>query len=136
MILDTNVLIDAVSPHGLPALKRRLAQAPRPLYTTAANWGEICHGVAHVPEQKMREVLEAYLGLTTPPLQILHIDQQSAEIYGRLRRHLERAGQRLDDMDLLVAAVALRWDMVLVTGNIRHFGRVPGLKLENWLAED
>jgi tRNA(fMet)-specific endonuclease VapC len=44
-----------------------------------------------------------------------------------------RRGQRLDGPDLRIAAIALSRDLTLVTGNVRHFERVPGLRIENWL---
>jgi len=43
------------------------------------------------------------------------------------------AGQRLDDPDLRIAAICVAHDLTLVTGNVRHFERVPGLRVENWL---
>lgn len=52
----------------------------------------------------------------------------SSEIYGSLRK----SGNRLDDIDLLIAGVALENDMVLVTNNLKHFSRIPNLKTENW----
>lgn len=38
----------------------------------------------------------------------------------------------MDDIDLLIAGIAIENDMILVTNNERHFGRIPGLKIENW----
>lgn len=52
--------------------------------------------------------------------------------YGSLRAVLEKKGQRLDDMDVLIAATALQKDIVLLSGNIRHFERIKNLKLENF----
>jgi tRNA(fMet)-specific endonuclease VapC len=40
----------------------------------------------------------------------------------------------LDAADLRIAAVALAQDLILVTGNVRHFQRVPNLRVENWLS--
>lgn len=37
------------------------------------------------------------------------------------------------DLDLMIASIALCHDMTLVSGNVQHFRRIPGLKLENWL---
>lgn len=54
--------------------------------------------------------------------------------YARIRVDLEQSGSRLDSMDLLIAATALDKDLTLVTGNLRHFSRIPDLKLENWFA--
>lgn len=52
----------------------------------------------------------------------------SAEIYSTLRQ----SGNSLDDIDLLIAGVAIDNEMTLVTNNESHFGRIPGLTIENW----
>ncbi len=57
----------------------------------------------------------------------------AAETYGRLRAGLERAGTPLSEPDLRSAAIALSRDRAAVTSNVRHFARVPGLQVENWL---
>jgi tRNA(fMet)-specific endonuclease VapC len=54
-------------------------------------------------------------------------------VYGELRTHLERDGQPIGGIDLLIAAQALSLGLTLVTDNEREFGRVPGLVCENWL---
>ena len=61
-------------------------------------------------------------------------DREAAEVYGPLRAELERQGRPLAAPDLQIAAIALSRDLTLITGNVRHFGRVPGLRVENWLA--
>jgi tRNA(fMet)-specific endonuclease VapC len=55
------------------------------------------------------------------------------EHYGPLRARLEQAGRRIDEPDLPIASIALSHDLTVVTGNTRHFARVPGLRVENWL---
>jgi len=52
----------------------------------------------------------------------------SAEIYSTLRNN----GNVVDDIDLLIAGIAIDNDLVLVTNNENHFGRIPELKVENW----
>jgi tRNA(fMet)-specific endonuclease VapC len=52
----------------------------------------------------------------------------SAETYAELRRQ----GQPLDDMDLLIAGIALANDLVLVTHNTNHFARIEPLTVEDW----
>jgi predicted nucleic acid-binding protein len=54
--------------------------------------------------------------------------------YGQIRALLEKQGNRLEDTDLFIAATALANDYTLVTHNTRHFSRIPGLKLEDWMA--
>jgi tRNA(fMet)-specific endonuclease VapC len=53
--------------------------------------------------------------------------------YGEIRYSLEHTGQRVDQFDLLIGATALLHNMTLVTSNLRHFERMEGLKIENWI---
>lgn len=67
-------------------------------------------------------------------LDIAPWDSDAAEIYGPIRRQLELNRQQIGDLDTMIAAHAMSLDATLVTNNIEHFRRVPGLvKLENWL---
>ena len=52
----------------------------------------------------------------------------SAEIYSTLRQ----SGNTVDDIDLLIAGVAIENEMTLVTNNDSHFSRIPGIKISNW----
>jgi tRNA(fMet)-specific endonuclease VapC len=52
--------------------------------------------------------------------------------YGRIRHELEQLGEMIGAMDLLIAAQALGLDATLVTNNLAHFQRVPGLKVTDW----
>ncbi len=63
----------------------------------------------------------------------LPFDRAAAHRYGILRAELERQGTPLADADLRIAAITLANGFTLVTGNERHFHRVAGLRLENWL---
>lgn len=54
---------------------------------------------------------------------------RAASVYAQLRR----AGQPIDDLDILIAATALHHGLVLVTNNTRHFERIKGLRLQNWM---
>ena len=55
------------------------------------------------------------------------------ETFGRLKTSLEKKGRVIDDADLFIAACALVNDATLVTNNEKHFRRIKGLKLENWV---
>jgi tRNA(fMet)-specific endonuclease VapC len=56
-------------------------------------------------------------------------------VYGRLRHHLTKTGRLIGPNDLLIAAHALTMEWTLVTAKTREFERVPGLRIEDWLAE-
>ncbi len=58
----------------------------------------------------------------------------AADHYGEIAAQLHKTGQPIGEMDTLIAAHALAANLILVTHNTRHFERVPGLKLEDWMV--
>ena len=64
---------------------------------------------------------------------ILPIDEGTALIAGDTAAELSRKGVGISPEDLLIACSAIQGNMTLVTANTRHFEKIPGLKLENWL---
>lgn len=64
---------------------------------------------------------------------ILPWDAKAANRHGELRADLKARGKPIDDFDEMIAAHALTVGAVVVTDNTRHFSRVPGLVIENWL---
>jgi tRNA(fMet)-specific endonuclease VapC len=133
VILDTDALSSIVSPRCPEQLSQKLATAKDDIFTTAINWAEICYGLARHPSGK--RLRKRYQELVLPALTILPFDEECAEVYGHLRSGLEREGERLGEADLMISAIALRHGLVLVSGNVRHFSRVRGLKLVNWLEQ-
>ncbi len=55
--------------------------------------------------------------------------------YGEIRWGLEKQGLRIGDMDIFIAATAVEEDFILVTGNVKHFERIPDLRIENWMEQ-
>lgn len=60
---------------------------------------------------------------------ILPITDSIAESFAQERAALRRQGQLIPDMDLLIAATALSRDLTLLTRNVRHFARIPPLRI-------
>lgn len=69
-----------------------------------------------------------------PCVRLVTFDAGAAYLAGTLRARLEHDGEPLSFPDLQIAAMAMSNELVLVTGNARHFARVPGLRIENWLS--
>ncbi|OUC13580.1 MAG: VapC toxin family PIN domain ribonuclease [Alkalinema sp. CACIAM 70d] len=65
----------------------------------------------------------------------LPFDGAAAIICGRLRAQLKAAGVPIGSYDLQIAAIALAHNLTLVTHNTGEFGRVQGLRLEDWEIE-
>lgn len=74
------------------------------------------------------------IDLVLTQLTVLSWTSAAADIYGPLKDALKRQGTPIGDMDTLIAAHALAENLILVTHNTRHFERIPGLKLEDWMS--
>lgn len=68
--------------------------------------------------------------------ELLMLDLHSAELAGRIIADLDRMGQPIGIADSMIAAIALRHGLTVVTGNLSHYRRIQslgyGLKLDNW----
>lgn len=65
-------------------------------------------------------------------LEVLAFDSRAALHAGNIRATLERRGQMIGAYDVMIAAIARSQGLVLVTGNVREFERVEGLRMESW----
>lgn len=82
--------------------------------------------------QRATENLDAVRKLADT-LGCIESDEEICRMFGKLKADLEKDGKIIDDADLFIAACALANDAVLVTNNEKHFKRIKGLKLANWL---
>ncbi len=96
-------------------------------YTSAITVGELFYGAyrAAAGGRHVSMIEDRVL----PAVTVLPFDRAVAQIYGRLAADLAGQGQPLADADLQIAATALHHDLELVTGNLRHFGRIPDLNI-------
>ncbi|MBW4535726.1 MAG: PIN domain-containing protein [Pleurocapsa minor HA4230-MV1] len=69
-----------------------------------------------------------------PVLTVLPFDTKTAQIYGQIAAQLEQTGQKLAHPDLQIAATAIQHKLELVTGNIKHFARIPDLAINPILS--
>jgi predicted nucleic acid-binding protein len=130
IVFDTDAVSELLRRDPLDRLHQRVARAnPDTLSTTAITIGELAFGAARA----VRQDLYARALLALRDVTVLDFDRLAAEAYGDLRAVLERKGTRLADPDLRIAAIVVSRGATLVTGNMKHFAKVPDLKVENWL---
>lgn len=130
--LDTDVVSALLRPAPPLELVRRLARTPAAEQSiTAITAGELLYGAARVGSTRLIAEIRHVIAST---MTVWPFDAAAAERYGSLRAQLEKAGEPLAEPDLRIAAIALARDLTVVTGNVRHFQRVPDLRVENWLA--
>ncbi|MFC1592300.1 type II toxin-antitoxin system VapC family toxin [Thermodesulfobacteriota bacterium] len=77
--------------------------------------------------------LENLETILLPAVNVVGFDIGAAYVCGRLRSELERKGESVPIADLQIAAIALAHELILITGNQKHFKRIPGLQVEDWL---
>ena len=64
---------------------------------------------------------------------ILELNRECLELYAKIKAKLKADGNILDDFDILIAVTALNNNSIIVTNNVKHFERIEGLTLENWI---
>jgi tRNA(fMet)-specific endonuclease VapC len=110
-----------------PEFAEFLQRTPREQqFTCAPAVGELYAGA---PNYRDPAYMVTRIELVLQRLTILPLDRVAAEKYGSLRARLQKKGEMLQDMDLLIAACALTNGMTLVTGNENHFSRIRELPL-------
>ncbi len=131
-LLDTDIVSNLYKKRPSSSLVHRLRVVKRQYHwTSAITIGELVYGafVSGRQDQIMENVVTPVL----LSVQVLPFDSAAAEIYGRIRADLQMLGSSLAEPDLRIAAIALSRGLTLVTGNVRHFERIEGLAIENWL---
>jgi tRNA(fMet)-specific endonuclease VapC len=134
-LFDTDCLSNILKKAPSPLLIKKLESLPKGLqFTTSINVSEIYFGAYRSRNQE--KILKAYEDKVFPNVNILPFDTDSGKIYGRLKALLEKRGLSKNEPDLMIAAIAIQHDMILVTGNKKHFMNIPGLNIEDWINGD
>lgn len=133
-LFDTDAISELLRPRPLKPYLDWLDTIPREdQFTSAVTAGELFKGAyrSTARERHLRNIEERVL----PAVTTLPYDLSAARVFGKIRADLEERGDILPDADLQIAATALYHDLELVTGNLRHFERIPGLRLNRILAD-
>jgi tRNA(fMet)-specific endonuclease VapC len=129
-LLDTNILSDLVR-HPQGVVTDRIAEVGEAsICTSIIVAAELRFGAAKSNSEKLVDRVDLILSA----LEILPLEQPAEHHYGDIRQYLTRQGTPIGPNDLLIAAHARSLNLTVVTANVREFSRVPGLKIENWLA--
>lgn len=91
---------------------------------------EINSGLRHRDARKQLDAFQAFAVRNT----IVPFTQRSADLAAEHYARLRKQGTPVDDIDLLIAGIALEHDFVLVTRNRRHFDRILDLTIDDWSA--
>lgn len=127
-LLDTNICVFLLK--DAYGVKGRLDEVGRErCFISDITLAELYFGAAYSGrmEEKMKEV--DFIGRYFKVLPV----HGALRTFGEVKAHLQREGRLIDDFDLLIGATAVVNGLVMVTDNVRHLGRIPGLRIENWV---
>ncbi len=124
-LLDSDWIIDATI--GIPDALRAIEDTrPEGIAVSTAAMAEIFEGAYVLADPSAG--LMTYRRILAGCI-VLDIREPIAETFAKIRFALRKQGNLIPDMDLLIAATALTFDLTLLTRNRRHFNRVAGLRL-------
>ena len=128
-LLDTDICIEYLRGSNTSIRDRLLALSPSDVSLCSVVQAELLFG-AHNSQKvtaNLRRLREFF-----QPFPSIPFDDRAADRYGSVRAHLRREGKEIGSNDLMIAAIAVEYDITLVSHNQREFHRVPGLRFEEW----
>ncbi len=131
IIADTTFLVDLLRKKDTAALQKldELQEADIPCIATTISVFELWAGLAN-SHSKTQEIQEIEQLISSMPLLVL--DKVSAEKAGVIFSGLERQGNIVQTEDCMIAGIALAQNCPVLTRNVKHFERIPGLKIEKY----
>jgi tRNA(fMet)-specific endonuclease VapC len=128
-MLDTNLCIRLLRDRPQVLRPRFNAEADT-LCISTITLTELLHGAAKSGRVESRRAVEGFAARLT----VLAFDEDAAAHSADIRAELERKGMPIGGYDLLIAGHARSRGLVVITGNLKEFSRVDGLRAEDWLA--
>ena len=131
-LFDTDTICNLLKRRPSEKLLNRLQSIPAgEQYISSITVAEIVYGAMKSEHPKRH--LHNLDNILLPAVNVINFDSAAAFQAGCIRAELEKSGQPLSFTDIQIAAIAVAHDMLMVTGNLRHFQRIKGLRVENWI---
>jgi tRNA(fMet)-specific endonuclease VapC len=127
-MLDTDSVSFALRGQGRVGA-RILEHRPSELCVSSITVAELRYGAYRRKAARLHAAINVFLS----NVETLPFDETCADHFGSLAAMLAEHGTPIGDFDVLIAGHAVAVDAILVTNNMKHFTRVRGLKVENWL---
>ena len=129
-LLDTDIVIYWLTDR-FPQIQERIDRLDRSdIFFSAISVAELYFGARNSNHpQDNQELIDELVSWVT----VLDFDHAAGALFGRIKAELKQSGKPVNDSDLFIAATAISHDLGLVTNNLRHFERIPFLRIENWV---
>ncbi len=135
VVIDSDLIISYLrkKPKFTVKYLNELLDSEESLKTTIFNYAELLEGAYltnNVPKnlRYIKEFLENF--------EILSFQLPDASLFSQIHPQLLKDGTPVGDMDVLIASIVLNNNETLVTRNIKHFSKIPLLKIKDWTKQD
>ncbi len=131
-LIDTNICIYIMNIHPPEVLQKFKSIGVGEVGISSITVSELHYGACksiHIKKNIQR--LDEFLS----PFEILSYDDNASRCYGKIRSQLEKKGNIIGPLDMLIAAHALSNKLILISNNIKEFNRIKTLQVENWVEE-
>lgn len=128
-LIDTNICIYVINKYPVEMIRKFKEISIGDIGISSITLAELQYGVSKSNDKgKNQQRLNEFLA----PFEILPFDEIATRYYGEIRVQLEKSGNIIGPLDMLIAAHALSADLIVVTNNEKAFKRVKELSVENW----
>ena len=135
VLIDASILIEAE--RGRLDLEPHVARRPdEESFLSVITASELLHGVHRAVEPRRRARRSAFVEGILERFPILQVDLATARAHAQVWSDLSATGLLIGPHDLWLAAACIAHGLTMVTANVREFGRVPGLQVDQWYDED
>ncbi len=128
-LIDTNICVYIINQRPVEVIKKFKQISVGDIGISSITVSELQYGVS---KSKHKERNQQRLNEFFLPMTILAFDENAAKRYGDIRYQLEKQGQIIGPLDLLIAAHAVSEHLIIVTNNDKEFKRIQDLRVENW----
>jgi len=133
-LFDTDTITNLVKKNPSKRLTDKISNLKKKeQFISTITIGEIFYGAFKSSNPKFH--IEKLHKILLPLVNVLSFDSAAAFFYGKIRAELEKRGETITSLDLQVASIAIANELILITGNTKHFKRITQLHTENWIED-
>jgi tRNA(fMet)-specific endonuclease VapC len=127
-LIDTDILIYSLK-GTLKVQKNFTLNKNSPKSISVITYGELIFGAKKSNNREKNLATVYRIGELFP---VIELTKGIVETFGEVKASLQKTGKSLEDFDLLIGSTALYLNYTLVTNNVKHFSKIPDLRIENW----
>lgn len=131
VLIDTSILI-AYERGQLDVAARVAGRQAEEAFLSVISASELLHGVHRASDPAIRARRLAFVEAILARFPVFDIDLETARTHAALWSSLAQRGEMIGVHDSWIAATCIARNLTLITGNVREFNRVAGLRVEDW----